>query len=198
MKSLLFPLIILIAVVFTSCSKVKVETKDNFDAVNLPDGSQVYLNRNSSVSYDKNFNPRNIELEGEAFFSVVSGETPFTVKTTQGEVDVLGTEFNVKAEAEELEVDVEEGVVDLKTKHDNSKLKEGEMAVYNEGKGAIKKGKSEFKFRMWMQQLKIEFKKMGREFKRTGKEVGKEFHEGGKPAGKEIKQTGKKLRDAIN
>jgi ferric-dicitrate binding protein FerR (iron transport regulator) len=198
MKSLLFPLIILIAVVFTSCSKVKVETKDNFDAVNLPDGSQVYLNRNSSVSYDKNFNPRNIELEGEAFFSVVSGETPFAVKTNQGEVDVLGTEFNVKAEAEELEVDVEEGVVDLKTKNDNSKLKKGEMAVYNEGKGAIKKGKSEFQFRKWMQQLKIEFKKMGREFKKTGKEVGKEFHEGGKPAGKDIKQTGKKLRDAIN
>jgi ferric-dicitrate binding protein FerR (iron transport regulator) len=190
-----FPLTLLMAVVLTSCSQVKVETKDNFDAVDLPDGSQVYLNRNSAVSYDKDFKTRNIELEGEAFFSVVPGETPFVVKTSEGEIDVVGTEFNVKAEAKALAVEVEEGVVDLKTAHDNSKLKEGEMAVYNEGKVVVSEGKSAF--RVWMQELKIEFKKLGREFKKGGKEVGREFKKGGKAAGKEFKKAGKDLRDAV-
>jgi transmembrane sensor len=193
----LSPFIILLAILFTSCSKVTLETKDNFEAVVLPDGSQVYLNRNSSVSYDKSFDPRNINLKGEAYFSVVPGENPFIVNTSLGEVKVLGTEFDVKAEAEELEVEVEEGVVNLKTKHDNSELKKAERAVYNDSKNAIEKGKAEFRSRAWIKELKMEFKKMGREFKKTGKEVGKEMHDGGKEMGKDLKKTGKQLRDAV-
>jgi ferric-dicitrate binding protein FerR (iron transport regulator) len=187
-STLLFPLFILTAGSFTSCSEILVETNNNFEAISLPDGSQVYLNRYSEVEYDEDFKSRNIDLEGEAFFSVAPGETPFVVKTSQGEVTVVGTEFNVKSEAKTLEVEVEEGVVDLKTKHDNSKLKEGEMAAYNESKGAIQKGKSEFKSRVWLQEMKIEFKKMGREFKKGGKEVGKEFQKGGKKVGKGLKE----------
>jgi ferric-dicitrate binding protein FerR (iron transport regulator) len=193
--AVLFLLIVLLA--FASCSKVKVETKDNFEVVDLPDGSQVYLNRNTSVSYDKNFNPRTIEVKGEAFFSVVSGENPFVVQTSQGEVTVVGTEFDVKSEAEELEVEVEEGVVDLKTKHDNSQVKEGEMAVYNESKGAIQKGKSEFKSSAWLDELRQDFKKLGKEVKKGGKQVGKEFKKGGKVVGKEFKKTGNELKKAL-
>lgn len=62
----------------------------------LPDGSVVRLNTQSVITYNKKSwaNDRAIELEGEAFFEVEKGN-PFIVKTNLGEVEVLGTSFNV-------------------------------------------------------------------------------------------------------
>ena len=62
----------------------------------LPDGSTIYLNAGSKLQYDKtNFNKeRVLFLEGEAYFAVEKGEK-FKVKTPNGEVEVLGTTFNV-------------------------------------------------------------------------------------------------------
>ncbi len=67
--------------------------------ITLPDGSKVKLNSNSSISYPKDFfKNRNVELEGEAFFTVVRDESnPFIVKTREFETEVLGTSFNVMA-----------------------------------------------------------------------------------------------------
>lgn len=64
----------------------------------LPDGSMVAMNAVSSVSYSPaNWEKeRTIMLEGEAFFEVEKG-TPFIVKTPLGQVEVLGTSFNVEA-----------------------------------------------------------------------------------------------------
>lgn len=63
----------------------------------LPDSSYVTLNTASSIRYaEKNWDKeRVVELKGEAFFNVRAGDQ-FTVKTQQGEITVLGTEFNVK------------------------------------------------------------------------------------------------------
>ncbi|RNC84450.1 MAG: hypothetical protein ED557_05560 [Balneola sp.] len=63
----------------------------------LPDGSEIVLNANSSLSFDEEQweTSRLITLDGEAFFDVTSGNT-FKVSTPLGEVEVLGTEFNVK------------------------------------------------------------------------------------------------------
>jgi ferric-dicitrate binding protein FerR (iron transport regulator) len=62
----------------------------------LLDGSQVTLNANSVLSYNKLLfsKKRNVFLKGEAFFKVKKGKT-FTVKTPNGSVQVLGTEFSV-------------------------------------------------------------------------------------------------------
>lgn len=67
-------------------------------AFHLPDGSKVILNSKSTATFSKyNWeNDRNITLNGEAFFDVEKGNT-FTVNTSQGNVTVLGTEFNVNA-----------------------------------------------------------------------------------------------------
>ena len=67
-------------IALSSCSSVSVETKDNFEVLELPDGSMAFLNYNSTVDFDKEFIPRTLEIEGEVFFSVVKGETPFVVK----------------------------------------------------------------------------------------------------------------------
>jgi ferric-dicitrate binding protein FerR (iron transport regulator) len=177
-------------IALSSCSSVSVETDDNFEVVELPDGSIAFLNHNSTVGYDKEFSTRTLEVQGEVFFSVVEGETPFVVKSQHGEITVLGTEFNVKSLAEELEVEVEKGVVEIKTKANSEKVKRGQAAVYKTTENEFKKVKAEFKFRIWMKALKAEFKKLGKEIKDNSKEIGKES----KKAGKELKKELKKLR----
>lgn len=63
----------------------------------LPDSSFVTLNADSRIRYSEKKwkSEREVELYGEAFFSVKEG-VPFSVQTEQGQVTVLGTEFTVK------------------------------------------------------------------------------------------------------
>lgn len=65
----------------------------------LPDGSVVWLNSGSKISYPANFTDslREVELEGEAYFDVAkNSEHPFIVRTRDIHIKVLGTVFNVK------------------------------------------------------------------------------------------------------
>ncbi|MGS2738483.1 FecR family protein [Sinomicrobium sp. M5D2P17] len=64
----------------------------------LPDGSVVWLNASTLLSYEGN-TPRTISLEGEAFFEVAKDTAhPFTVTTSDGlKIEALGTSFNVKS-----------------------------------------------------------------------------------------------------
>ncbi|MBE7653164.1 FecR family protein [Tenacibaculum finnmarkense] len=66
--------------------------------VTLSDGSVVWLNASSKISYKEN-SPRTIRLEGEAFFEVAKDkEHPFTVETPDNViVKALGTSFNIKS-----------------------------------------------------------------------------------------------------
>jgi len=66
----------------------------------LPDSSEVWLNSGSNIQYSSEFkgDSRNISLEGEAYFSVRKDSSkPFVVNTQHLAVNVLGTEFNLKA-----------------------------------------------------------------------------------------------------
>jgi len=70
----------------------------------LPDSSRVWLNSGSKLTFNSDFKSsgRNVQLEGEAFFSVSKDKNhPFRVKTSGLEITVLGTKFNVKAYPEE-------------------------------------------------------------------------------------------------
>lgn len=64
----------------------------------LPDGSIVWLNASTLLSYESN-TPRTIRLEGEAFFEVAKDTAhPFTVTTSDGlNIKALGTSFTVKS-----------------------------------------------------------------------------------------------------
>jgi len=80
--------------------KTIVATTDNQKnlQVTLPDGSNIFLNRNTRLSYRKNFgrNGRNVTLSGEAFFEITRDENnPFTVDAGKASVKVLGTSFNI-------------------------------------------------------------------------------------------------------
>lgn len=62
----------------------------------LPDGSHVWLNADSRLSY-KTSSPRSVTLQGEAFFDVTRDGSDFTVKTKDLDIKVLGTRFNVRS-----------------------------------------------------------------------------------------------------
>ncbi|WP_339923412.1 FecR family protein [uncultured Cyclobacterium sp.] len=63
----------------------------------LSDGSRIFLNSGSEISYPSGFNDslRLVSLRGEAFFEVQKEKRPFVVKTGQTKIKVLGTSFNV-------------------------------------------------------------------------------------------------------
>lgn len=87
----------------------------------LPDGSQVWLNENSRLSYLEKDDQRRVTLEGEAFFEVKHMDTsPFVIATGEARTTVLGTSFNVRAYPEEdaVKVTVATGTVELKNAED--------------------------------------------------------------------------------
>lgn len=72
----------------------------------LPDGSHVFLNASSSISFPTNFaqHERQIKLTGEAYFEVErhngmkgNNNVPFIVNVGSQRLEVLGTKFNVTA-----------------------------------------------------------------------------------------------------
>lgn len=77
--------------------------------ITLPDGSEVWLNSGSSISYPKRFtkNKRSVQLAGEAYFKVTSDKSNrFDVTTANGlQVSAFGTEFNVKAYEDEDKIE---------------------------------------------------------------------------------------------
>lgn len=90
----------------------------------LADGSTVFLNRNSSLTYPKNFRSgtRRVALRGEAFFNISRDvEHPFIIDAGKADIKVLGTSFNVITEnaSSEVEVYVATGKV-LVTSEDGS------------------------------------------------------------------------------
>lgn len=170
-----------------ACSpSVEYATTDDYQALVLPDGSEVYLNHHSRLSYEGDFEPRTVHLEGEGFFKVVHGTTPFSVITPRGEITVLGTEFSVKSTSEAVAVDVKKGSVALRTAYDESQIKKGMKAVYKEGEQTVQRLKSNREYRKWMRNLKKELKKVGKELKPALKEVGGELKKAGKKLGKEL------------
>ncbi|WP_316818401.1 FecR family protein [Pedobacter nyackensis] len=74
----------------------------------LPDGSLVWLNAASSLTYSATLNERGVRrvrLEGEACFQIKKDKShPFVVETKSQQVQVLGTHFNVNAYPEERDV----------------------------------------------------------------------------------------------
>lgn len=72
--------------------------------VQLPDGTEVWLNADSRITYNENFqgSQREVQLSGEAFFDVVRDESrPFIIHTNTIDVKVLGTAFNVRSYEDE-------------------------------------------------------------------------------------------------
>lgn len=94
--------------------------------ITLPDASEVILNAQSTLEYNKKSwkNKRDLQLQGEAFFKVSKGQK-FTVNTSAGKVQVLGTQFNVKQRPNYFEVQCYEGLVAVTYQNKTLKLSKG-------------------------------------------------------------------------
>lgn len=105
----------------------KVVARDEPMEVLLDDGTQLLVNRNSTIRYSKNFllAERRVILSGEAWFDVARDSTrPFVIEAGEALVEVLGTSFNVNAykESPVVEITVESGLVALSAKDDQDDL----------------------------------------------------------------------------
>lgn len=105
----------------------------------LADGSEIWLNSNTKISYPDNFNRSNREiiLSGEAYFKVAKNKKlPFVINTQNIEVKVLGTEFNVRSYEDDnsIEVQVIKGKVQVRPEEsvtDLYLLTDREMLTFN-------------------------------------------------------------------
>jgi ferric-dicitrate binding protein FerR (iron transport regulator) len=95
----------------------------------LPDGSDVHINSDSRMTWDKRDykNDRHLSMEGEAFFSVAKG-TPFTISASRGNIKVLGTSFNVYSRADAFKVSCHTGKVLVTTGAQSVTIVSGESA----------------------------------------------------------------------
>lgn len=119
---------------------VTLQTIDRKQDFYLPDGSHVFLNRNSKLVYDKAFDgeKRFVHLNGEAFFEVKPNpRRVFVIYTSYTQIEVLGTSFSVREEEDKqkTEVSVVTGKVAFYGRNsiDTSRLylKPGLTGVYN-------------------------------------------------------------------
>ena len=140
---------IIIAVGCISYWQGEVNVKDTFADISveaplgsktklyLPDGTLVWLNAGSRMTYSQGFgvDNRKVELEGEGYFEVKRNEKiPFFVKTKDLQLQVLGTKFNFRDYPEDHEVVVSllEGKVGL-----NNLLREEKEAVLSPDERAV-------------------------------------------------------------
>lgn len=113
----------------TKNQRIEVSTLSNSREHILPDGTKVYLNYNSSLSYPADFSGkiRSVLLHGEAFFEVAKDSLrPFVIEANGTQVRVLGTAFNVKAYSPMVRVDVTNGRVEVKKQDRIVELSKGQ------------------------------------------------------------------------
>lgn len=108
----------------------------------LPDGTLVWLNAGSKMSYAQDFgiNERSLSLSGEAYFEVTRNEEiPFKVHTEELDVKVLGTKFNFRNYKDDLEAKVclLEGKVALNTRQKETILHPDQQALLDKKTGKL-------------------------------------------------------------
>lgn len=105
----------------------------------LSDGTVVWLNSRSTIQYPASFVGKNrtIHLNGEAYFEVAhNAQKPFIVETNKGNVEVLGTKFNLEAYADNnsFVTSLMEGSVKVTSGNNELLIKPDEMAILEHGK----------------------------------------------------------------
>lgn len=108
----------------------------------LPDGTLVWLNAGSKMSYAQDFgiNDRSLDLTGEAYFEVTKNEhIPFKVHTNELDVKVLGTKFNFRNYQDDLEAKVclLEGKVALSAQQMETILQPDQQALFDKKTGKL-------------------------------------------------------------
>jgi transmembrane sensor len=102
--------------------------------INLPDGTEVWLNAASSLTYPTVFTgkTREVALKGEGYFEVAKNkEKPFIVTANGAQIKVLGTHFNVSAYLDDQAVTATlvEGSIQMKNSYTSALIKPGQQGI---------------------------------------------------------------------
>lgn len=125
--------------------------------ITLPDGSEVTLNANSTLTWimANNNEDRVVELTGEGFFEVTKEKLNadnqedyrgFQVRTSKMTIHVLGTAFNVASRADNTEVFLQEGSVELELadqQQESRLMIPGDKVTMNNHTGTVSERRSE-------------------------------------------------------
>jgi ferric-dicitrate binding protein FerR (iron transport regulator) len=111
----------------------------------LSDGTQIWINAGSKLTYPSQFGAakREVSLEGEAFFDVVhQAQRPFVVHTGRLSINVLGTEFNVNTFGASFQTALVRGKVRLEAGTKSMVLLPGELGTYHDQSAGLSKKES--------------------------------------------------------
>ncbi|MEX0720799.1 MAG: FecR domain-containing protein [Balneolaceae bacterium] len=127
--------------------------------IQLRDGSKVNLSVDSKIRHSFNENLREVYIEGEAYFDVFRDPSrPFIIQSNHARVEVLGTDFSVKAYPDEnyVQVAVVSGSVSVESmvsaERSNAVIEGGEIAILNIETGELTTEKTDTqKYTSWLQ-----------------------------------------------
>jgi transmembrane sensor len=111
----------------------------------LSDGTQIWINAGSKLTYPSQFgsSKREVSLEGEAFFEVApQAQRPFIVHSGKLSVNVLGTEFNVNTFGSSFQTALVSGKVKLQAGTKSLVLLPGELGSYHDQSAGLSKKES--------------------------------------------------------
>jgi len=116
--------------------------------IQLPDGSQVWLNADSRMTYNESFRGpfREVQITGEAYFDIAKDKDhPFIIHTNSIDVRVLGTSLNIRSYANEknTEAVLIRGSIEVTLRSSPDKkiiLQPNEKLVVQNGKSVLIKG----------------------------------------------------------
>jgi transmembrane sensor len=146
----------------------------------LPDGTKIWLNSKSQLTYPGTFggNTREVVLDGEAYFQVSHNPNhPFIVKTSHLDVKVLGTSFNVTSYSDDdnISLALETGSISIiKSGKEAAKLKPDEVAVYSKSRNQIKESRAELG--LYTSWLNGQFKFKNLSFGDISRRLGRNFN----------------------
>ncbi|MCS2890400.1 FecR domain-containing protein [Parabacteroides faecis] len=117
-------------------------TGNSVSSFELPDGTEISLNKNSTLSYSSSYGEkvREVSLEGEGYFSVTKDKTKaFVVDLNGSKISVLGTVFNVKNDSKEnvTTATLVEGSIRFETPEQQILLKPNQQLVFNKSENQI-------------------------------------------------------------
>jgi ferric-dicitrate binding protein FerR (iron transport regulator) len=119
-----------------------IEVPQRFDyTLKLSDGSTVKINSATKLKFPFSFtgDKREVYVEGEAYFKIAQkADHPFIVHTSNGDITVLGTEFNVNTYAADvLKTALVKGAVSVSRHNEVIQLKPGDELSWNKNKHTI-------------------------------------------------------------
>lgn len=148
----------------------------------LSDGTRIWLNSGSSIQYPSAFRgkSRNVTLQGEAYFEVAHNKSmPFIVHTSDVNIKVLGTSFNLSSYADDdvTRLTLEKGSVSIIRTTDGKELARvipGQMATYSKPNQALKMEVVDTRLFSSWKEGQFKFRKMS--FEEIAKKLGRQYN----------------------